>query len=424
MKQQALIAEVLNRSISITQLEIETLDDAKSKGVDVKCTEEEAEMLLHIILNHDERDETGGPRYGADSVGVAKNACVLLGLASEQNSEICDMVFKTLAENSTKMHHELLDLLLERLVKTNIKGLNKKLDALAKPLKPGKDDELLVVIWKYKELRATPKDAPRVIELLKLKNLDKQLENTLRAYMVSLFKKMDDAAAKQAIGEQIFDAVSGNADRMDSQNLMRIFGFACSEKARDYYKGKMKDESKWSKYGYFFGSWQSDDIVPYLTELRDSTSDEKKQSTIDNVIMRVLTQDRERTPEEARQLLRVAYKNFDAPTSDYNEVLEKCDGESPLKEGDPGYAEAHARFDELKRLFKQRDRLLENLKNCSEHEWIEAILTDLEKDCEAANSQEHRRLANKISKIRKEIKDNTINRANSAAKHESRLLNE
>lgn len=421
---RAKIGEVLNRSIAITQQEIETLDDAKSKGVNVKCTVEEAELLLHIILNHDERDEFGGLRYGPDTVGTAKNACVLLGLASEQNSKICNMVFKTLAENSTKMHHELLDLLLERLVKTNIKGLTKKLDALAKTLKPGKDDEVLAVIWKYKELRATTKDVPKVIELLKLKKLDKDLENTLRAYMVSLFKKTAEADTKKDIGEQIFDAVSSNKERMDSQNLMRIFGFACSPKALEYYKEKMKDQANWNKYGYFFGSWQSDDVVPYLAELRDSCTDEKKQRTIDSVIMRVLTQDRERDADAARTLLRTAFNNFDAPTTDYNDVLEKCDGENPLKEGDAGYEEAHARFAELKNLFKQRDRLLENLKNCSEHEWIEAILSDLEKDCAAANSPEHRRLANKITKVRKEIKENTINRANSAAKHESRLQNE
>ena len=235
---------------------------------------------------------------------------------------------------------------------------------------------------------------------------------------------MDKTAEKAAIGDQIFDAVNSNPDRMDSQNLMRIFGFACSQKALDYYKGKMKDESKWSKYNYFFGSWQSDDIVPYLTELRDSTSDEKKQGTIDSIIMRVLAQDRERTPEDAKKLLLTAFSDFYAPTADYSEILEKCDGEDKLKEGDPGYAEAHARMKVLKRILGQHDRLLDNLKDCSEHEWIEIILTDMEKYHLDANSPRHRQLANKITKVRKEIKDNTINRANSAAKHESRLMNE
>ena len=48
----------------------------------------------------------------------------------------------------------------------------------------------------------------------------------------------------------------------------------------------------------------------------------------------------------------------------------------------------------------------------------------MEKDCDAVNSPKHRQLANLIRKTRKEIEQNTVNRANSAAKHESRLLNE
>lgn len=425
---RAKIAAVLNRSIEITQKEIETLDDARSKGVDVKCSKQDAELLLHIILNHEEKDEFGNLRYGPNTVGTAKNACVLLGLASEQNPDICNMVFKTLAANATKMHHELLDLLLERLVKANIKGVNKKLDALAKTLKPGNDDEVLSVIWKYKELRATPKDAPKVIALLKGKNLDKELENTLRAYMLSLFKKMDDTAAKQQIGEDIFNAVKGNEERLASQNLMRMLAFSCAPQALEYYKGKMEDKQNWRKYTYFFGSWQNDDIVPYLAQLRDTCDDSKEgqklSGMMDTTIMKVLTQDRERDTEDAKKLLRVAFDNFDAPTTDYNEVLEKYDGENALKEGDAGYEENTARYKELEKIFLQRERVIKNLANCSSHEWIEAIFTDMEKDCDAVNSPKHRQLANLIRKTRKEIEQNTVNRANSAAKHESRLLNE
>ncbi|MBR1998634.1 MAG: hypothetical protein IJ993_09475, partial [Akkermansia sp.] len=100
-------ASVLNRAIEINQKEVFTMEDAKAKGVNIKCSKQDAELLLHVIINHDERDENG-LCWGPDTVGTAMNACVLLGIASEQSADICNMVFKTLADNATKMHPTLL----------------------------------------------------------------------------------------------------------------------------------------------------------------------------------------------------------------------------------------------------------------------------------------------------------------------------
>ena len=409
--------DILYRAIEINQKEVFTLEDARSKNVDIKCSKQDAELLLHIILNYDEKDETGYNRWGDNPVGTAKFACVLLGLASEQSPDICNMVFKTLADNATKMHPELLDELLDRLTKTNIKKLNSKLNALAKPLSPKDDAEVLTVIWTYKERLATKKDVDKVLDILKLKELDGGLDNAMRAYMLSLFKKMDNMDDRTAIGKQVWDISKGNDDKLGSQNIMRMLAFSCVPEALTYYKGKMEDTKNWKKYGYFFGSWQQDEIVTYLNELRGvAGDDEKLANTIDSIIMKVLTQDRPRSVEDAKNLLNMAYDDFNTDTSRMQELIIKLDE-------NPEDTAAQEEYDKLDRIFIQKERVIKNLANCKEyHDWIDAILNDIEAECNAThNSQRHNKLAKQVNQTREKIKENELKNAASTTKHAKRM---
>lgn len=420
-KDREKIKAVLYRAIDINQKEIFNLEDAKAKNVDIKCTKEDADLLLHIILNHDETDETGNLRYGPNTVGTAMHACVLLGIASELDSKICNQVFKTLAANATKMHPELLDELLDRLTKSNIKNLNKKLNELAKPLNPKDDAEVLTVIWTYKERLATTKDVDKVINYLKIKDLDGNLNNAMRAYMLSLFKKMDDMGKKQEIGKQIYDIVKGDEDKLGTQNIMRMLAFSCVPEALEYYKGKMSDKKNWQKYSYFFGSWQQDDIVSYIKELRgtcneDDEAEAKYIATMDAVIMKVLTQDRARSIEDAKKLLNDAYSDFNADTSRMQELLIAVDE-------NPDDATAQAEYDKLNRIFLQKEKVVKNLASCKEyHDWIDAILNDIEAECNATHgSHRHNQLARLVETTRNTIKENELKNAANTAKHAKRM---
>lgn len=413
-------AAVLNRAIEIVQKEINTLDDAKAQNVTIKCSKEDADLLLHIILNHDETDENG-LCWGPDTVGTAKNACVLLGIGSELDAGICEQVFKTLAKNATKMHPELLDELLNRLTKTNIKKLNSKLNALAKPLNPKENADVLAVIWQYKERLATAKDVDKIIDFLKIDDLDSGLNNAARAYMLSLFKKMDNMEEKQAIGQRIYAVVKDKENKMNEQNIMRMLAFSCVPEALDYYKAKMEDKKNWQKYSYFFGSWQNDDIVSYLNQLRSTCNEEdeaekKYITTIDNTIMKVLTQDRPRSIEDAKALLAAAYDDFHADTSNIQNLINHLDT-------NPDDAAAQGEYDKLQRLILQKTRVVQNLGNCKEyHDWIDAILNDIEAECNAVHgSLLHNKLANQITQTRNKIKENELKRANSDAKHKKRM---
>ena len=410
-------ASVLNRAIEINQKEVFTMEDAKAKGVNIKCSKQDAELLLHVIINHDERDENG-LCWGPDTVGTAMNACVLLGIASEQSADICNMVFKTLADNATKMHPELLDELLDRLTKTNIKGLNKKLNALAKPLNPKDDASVLTVIWTYKERLATKKDVDKVLDIIKLKDVDADLNNAMRAYMLSLFKKMDKMEDRQAIGKQIWDIVKDDEDKLGTQNIMRMLAFSCTPEALEYYKGKMADTKNWKKYGYFIGNWQEDEIAAYINkELAPMCGDDEKLSnTVDSMLMKVLTQDRPRSVEDAKALLDLAYDDFWTDTSGMQDALIKLDE-------NPDDATLQAEYDKLDRVFRQKEKVIKNLANCKEyHDWIDAILNDIEAECNKThNSQRHNKLAAQVERVRNEIKENELKNAASTAKHAKRM---
>ncbi len=407
-------ASVLNRAIEINQKEVFTLDDAKAKGVNIKCSKQDAELLLHVIINHDERDENG-LCWGPDTVGTAMNACVLLGIASEQSADICNMVFKTLADNATKMHPELLDELLDRLTKTNIKGLNKKLNALAKPLNPKDDASVLTVIWTYKVRLATMKDKDRVMQLIKTKDLDGDLLKAVCAYTFELIKNTDSAEEKAAFGKLIWDTVKGDEDRLGNQSIMRMLAYTCQPDALEYYKGKMEDKENWKKYSPFFAAWQDDEITRYLNELRKQCDpdDEKKANIIDTTIMRVLTQNRERSVEDAKKLLALAYDDFFADTTGLQDLLVKDTDRTPEEEEE---------YQRLLRVVALQAKVVENLANyCKEYyDWVDVILNEIDAECDKANSQPHKKLRGSIKKARKEIQEAATKESNNRAKKEKR----
>ena len=406
---------VLYRAIEINQKEIFTLEDAKNKGVTIVCSPEDADLLLHIILHHDEKDESGNLCWGPDTVGTALQGCVLLGIASEQDSSICDKVFTTLTDHATKMEPRLLDELMNRLTKTDIKNLNSKLNALGDKLTPKDNADVLAVIWKYKARVASMDDNDRIIKLIQTNNIDRDLLDAVSAYTFELIKTSDSKEENAALGKQIWEAIKGDEGQLGTQSFMRMLAYTCQPDALEYYKGKMENKDNWKKYSPFFAAWHGDDIASYLNELRKSCDpdEEKKADIIDNTIMRVLTQDRERSVPEAENLLALAYDDIFADTTALQSLINKEENRTPEEE---------AEYQRLLKVVALQARVVKNLADhCKEnYDWVEAILGKIEKVCEEANSQQHKKVLTAIRNARKTISDSEANKNNKRVKKEKR----
>ena len=400
-KKREAAVDVLHRAIKINQEEIFTLEEAKNKGVTIVCSPEDADLLLHIILNHDEKDDNGHLCWGPDSIGTARVACVMLGIAAKHDPAICEKVFTTLAEHATKMEPVLLDELLDRLTKTDIKNLNRKLNALADNLGTKEHADVLAIIWGYKVRLASIKDKDRVMRLIKTKNLDADLLDAVSAYTFELIKSTDNKEEKSALGEQIWEAVKNDESSLNNQAFMRMLAYICQPDALEYYKGKMEDKENWKQYSPFFAAWQNDDIVAYLCELRSQCApdDEKHAKIIDITLMRVFTQDRERSVEEAMQFLAMAYDDFFADTTALQELIEKDETRTPEEEEE---------YQRLEKIVKQQTQVVESLGNYCKayYDWVDAVLNKIEEECNNADSYLHKKLSNTAKKVRKLIQEN------------------
>ncbi len=369
--------------------------------MEIKCSQEDAKLLLHIIVNHDERDENGNLCRGPDTIGTARVACVMLGIAAELDPAICEMVFTTLAEHATKMEPQLLDELIDRLTKANIKNINSKLNALADKLDIKEHADILTIIWSYKIRVASLEDSTAVIEFLQTEGLDKNLLTAVCAYTFELIKNIDSAEEKAEFSKLIWDTVKGDEDRLGNQSIMRMLAFSCTPEALEYYKGKMSDTKNWKKYAFFFGSWQNDDIAAYLCELRSqcAPNDEKYVKIIDITLMRVFTQDRERSVEEAMQFLATVYDDFFADTTALQELIEKDETRTPEEEKE---------YQRLEKVVKRQTQVVESLGNYCKayYDWVDAVLNKIEEGCNNADSYLHKVLSKTVKEARKRIQEN------------------
>lgn len=402
----------------ITKYGVSTLAEAKAVGADVSLTEEEANSIIYIVLHFDERTEHGHNRFGKDPKGTAKMACVLLGIAAENNNKICDTVFKTLADNATEMDSDLLRFLLNRLTKADIPKLRSKLNSLAKPLNAKDHGEVLAVIWDYKSRVCSEKDVDVIIDLLKQDKQPDKLLAAIRQYIVTLYKvKVHEEDKKAQIGEKIFAAIKSNDELLGTQHMMRILGMSCSTSAKAYYLKKLENKKDWRKYSYFLGQWHNDDIIPEIIALRDGcdendAKDKKNAEMMDTAIMMVLTQNRDRDTDKAKELLRLAYDSFDEDTSGIQALLDYVDNENNKSAAD--YQEKVDEYNRLEKILNQKKRVIKRLSThvAAKYEWVDAILDDIESECaRVENSINHNELSQMVTNAREAINKNIAKQA-------------
>ncbi|MBE6418077.1 MAG: hypothetical protein E7033_06380 [Akkermansiaceae bacterium] len=193
---------------------------------------------------------------------------------------------------------------------------------------------------------------------------------------------------------------------------------------------KLEDKKNWRKYSYFLGQWHSDDIIPEIIALRDAcdendAKDKKNAEMMDTAIMMVLTQNRDRDTEKAKELLRLAYDSFDEDTSGIQALLDYVDNEN--NKGAADYQEKVDEYNRMEKILNQKKRVIARLSThvTAEFDWVNAILKDIEDECSRVeNSSNHNELSQQITNTRNKIKENIAKQAEKEAAQANKDNNE
>lgn len=406
---------VLTRAVEINQKGIETLSDAQAKKVDIVCSKDDAQCLLNIVVDPFFKNSRGQNVLGGNPEGVAQQACLLLGVASEKYPEIDQMIFKTLTEecNNPTFKPGLFRWLVQRMTISNNKGINKKLKKLAhaaakKDLLKGSENakwkkkgEVLAAIWEAIGLRVTPKDIPEIIGLLKDDACESQLVTVLGNCLDNIVLMIDAPAEKAKIGDRIFDALPKEYRSMMAGTLAH----ACSQKALSYYKDRAQDPKNWRADAAFFGNYYNDDIIPFLQDLKSKAAgDAKKEKTIDRCIASVVAQNRPRSIEEADKLIALVFDKINEDTSDWADIIDKTDpdGVNFIGKDNPEYGKLMDRRKALELCRSQKTMLINALAGMHNHEWVVNLLDKYKNDPDSD-------IASDATRAREKVDENTAN---------------
>ncbi len=360
---------------------------ARSGKPGAKFSAEEIDLLVHIVLNPEEKDEHGNYLYNSAQgpLAAAENAAAILGQEAANDSKIYDRVFKLLAKDVTKLHKRMLNTMLERLVKAHPKGLNDKLNTLIKGLqenfKEQKAQDTAETIFNYKRnlinAKTAKKDLELVIPMFCDENVKDKLRLELHYYILQIFRdgKLSDNTKKD-LGNKIFTALSGKDKMLDSAYTCKVLGTSGSDKALAHYKAKMKDKKKWKDYKSFFEEWQDPAILSELITMRDSCDlsnpeEEKQAGTMNSILFGIAFAERDMTTEEARTLLRTIYQDYDVDITPLKALEDKRKSNTKLE------GEELKQWQQLSAALTHRYNLIKHLSTFSEeYQWVTDLLKD------------------------------------------------
>ncbi len=388
------INQYLKLAADLNKQQIETLADIKAKGVTFNCPPEAAKDLMGLVVDPFVKREDGRPRYGGDPKGVALNACLVLGIAAEQNPEIDKMIFATLGEKCDKMDADIFSWLLQRLSVSNNKGVKGKLKKLAKQAaeKPKwrHKSKALASIWSCIGLRVSPKDVDEIIALLGDESIDDNLAKTLSICLGNVLDMMEDPAERAKVGDEVFTKMPEKYRK----NILDALGKSLSPKALEFYKAEMEDPATWTSDGqvrfanavFFFQFYGSDDIIDYLLTLKEKAAENPGQlRAVENSIQGVFVQNRERTPEDTERLLGLIYENINEDTSAWDDIINKTDPYAAdfVGEDSPEYESLMEKKNALEKCRKQKTQLINALGSMRDFKWVLTLLEGYSKDADS-----------------------------------------
>ena len=385
---RAYIKTLLLRAQDINQKGVDTLADAKAKGVDVTCTRKDAKALMDVIVDPFVKSETGSNLYGKDPIKtVGYTSCMLLGLAAESDPEICKYIFDIVGKKCDKIDSGLFRWLMQRIAVAGNNEVNVHLrklaaDVDAKPQWAGKT-KALAAVWECIGLRVGKNDVPELIALLSNENTDKQLANTLSICLDNILRMMDDSekAEKASIGNQIFDGLSEKL-RGDCCTVMAK---ACSDKALAHYKSELSDKSKWNNVNLSFISyWGDDEILDYVLELQEMAKGSKDhEDDVKLVISTIFRQNRERSDADAEKILNLFCEAPFADTSKVQDLINKSDPDSTLFIGEgPELEKIKEERKKLEQSRKDKLSIIKNLASLRDFKWVVNLLDRYSKDAD------------------------------------------
>lgn len=385
---RAYIKTLLLRAQDINQKGVDTLADAKAKGVDVTCTRKDAKALMDVIVDPFVKSETGSNLYGKDPIKtVGYTSCMLLGLAAESDPEICKYIFDIVGKKCDKIDSGLFRWLMQRIAVAGNNEVNVHLrklaaDVDAKPQWAGKT-KALAAVWECIGLRVGKNDVPELIALLSNENTDKQLANTLSICLDNILRMMDDSekAEKASIGNQIFDGLSEKL-RGDCCTVMAK---ACSDKALAHYKSELSDKSKWNNVNLSFISyWGDDEILDYVLELQEMAKGSKDhEDDVKLVISTIFRQNRERSDADAEKILNLFCEAPFADTSKVQDLINKSDPDSTLFIGEgPELEKIKEERKKLEQSRKDKLSIIKNLASLRDFKWVINLLNRYSKDAD------------------------------------------
>ena len=393
---------ILRRAHEINKMQIETMDDAKAKNYTVVCTKEDAQSLLNMVVDPFAKDEDGRNAYGGAPKQTAQLACLLLALASEMDPTIDNLIFSTLDKNAPRMDADLFRTLIQRMAVSNNKGINSKFrklaDSVAAKPKWNKKSTVLSYIWESMGLRVAEKDIPDIINLLKSDDLDDQLAGALSLCLQNIIMMEDNLDKKKELGDKIFAT-------LPEKHLFKMqgaLGRACSPKALEHFTKLAENPDKWRDVEFFFANYYSDDIIPFLLELKkkgeeavEAAGDDKAQlrkaknnlNSAEHMLGSVVGQNRDRTSEQAKELLALVFDKLNVPADAPEEEQDAC--------------------------YKQKTQLLNALSGMHDHPWVMEQLEILYNDSDPEISM-------KAGKAKERVKKNAADDALLHSKYKSR----
>ncbi|MGN0829271.1 MAG: hypothetical protein ACI4PZ_06100 [Akkermansia sp.] len=385
------INTLLVRAQSINQKGVETLADAKARQVDITCSLKDAKALLEVVVHPNATNEKGKPLYGGNAEGVAQNACLLLGLASEADDSIADLVFSTMGKQAKVIRPTLFNWLIQRMAISDSKSVQKNFKKLADTIAAQpewtKKNEILAYVWNGMGLRVTQSDVPAILELLGSDKTDSQLAKPLAVCLDNILEMMDDPAAKAALGDQIFENLVKLPEKKRVSNLRQLvptLAKASSPKALAYYKKELENPAKWAKgQGLtFVGYWGDDSILDYILELQEKAPDERAKEQVRLSIGSLFAQNRDRSDAEAERIIGLYFDGLNADISKLPELISKTDEASEDYVGDdsPELPALKAELKKLEGLKTQKKQLINVLASLRDYSWVKNQLTKYTKD--------------------------------------------
>lgn len=390
-KNARLTKEMRERAEGLKKLSLKAEHNVhEGKKADVKCSYDDAEFMLGLIIDPYQAAPNGDTLLGNRPIDGAMAFSPLLAYAAARDSKIEKLVFDGLRKHCKTIDERLFEKLIGDIATATTGAgnskINDKLRLVAKAISDSKGwkdksakNAKLARVWNAMVLRLTVKDLDEIITQLSSKELDPGLAETLINCLDTVLSKIEDPDEQSKTADRVFESV--NEEYRTHRMLIRSLARCRSQKALEHFKGMMGDKNNWSKLMPFFAYWGDDSQLAYIGELRAQTGGERRyEMLLDQAMGSVFGQNRERSSEEAMNLLKACFGNPFPDTSDAMTIIEQVDGVDAFKEGTPERAAADKRYEEIKRDRETKIRVINTLSGLYDHPWVLEILDRYEKD--------------------------------------------